>query len=155
MEVKINIPDNCELVKERNTYIIKEKQKPLPKSWEEFCETYSDISNEYYVTSESDIERVPDRQSRNRHSEYDKSLCSTKEEAEAFLALMQLRRLRNAWVGNWIPSEEYHSVYISGGDVTVNRYYTMRDTLSFPTKTMAKDFAECFKDLILKAKILL
>ena len=40
MEVKINIPDNCELVKEGNTYIVKEKQKTFPKSWEEFCENY-------------------------------------------------------------------------------------------------------------------
>ena len=33
MEVKIQIPDNCELIKSGDTYIVKEKDKP--RSWEE------------------------------------------------------------------------------------------------------------------------
>ena len=38
-EVTITIPDNCDLVKEGNTYVIKEKVTK-PQSWEEFCENF-------------------------------------------------------------------------------------------------------------------
>ena len=68
---------------------------------------------------------------------------------------MQLKRLRNAWVGDWEYSEVHYSVYISDGDITVSKYQVMRYTLSFPTSDMAVEFADCFKDLIMKAKILL
>ena len=33
MEVKIQIPDNCELIKDGNTYIVKEKKQGPPRSW--------------------------------------------------------------------------------------------------------------------------
>lgn len=39
-EVKIQIPDNCELIKDGNTYIVKEKKQIPPKSWKKFCEKY-------------------------------------------------------------------------------------------------------------------
>ena len=39
MEVKIQIPDNCELIKDGDTYIVKEKNDK-PRSWEEFCRKY-------------------------------------------------------------------------------------------------------------------
>ena len=37
MEVKIQIPDNCELIKDGDTYIVKEKKNDKPRIWEEFC----------------------------------------------------------------------------------------------------------------------
>lgn len=40
MEIKIQIPDNCELVKDENTYIVKEKKLSPPRSWDEFCEKF-------------------------------------------------------------------------------------------------------------------
>mgnify|MGYP003095628425 CR=1 FL=1 len=153
MEVKINIPDNCELVQEGNTYIVKEKQKPLPKTWGEFCKNYPVEEKEYYISLSRDIQSMSEIG--ERICSEDRNFCSTKEEAEAFLALMQLRRLRNAWVEDWKPIEGHYSVYITGGDVTVSKFSATRYTLSFPTSDMANEFAECFKDLIMKAKILL
>ena len=38
-----------------------------------------------------------------RNSILDKNICISKEETEAFLALMQLRQLRKAWVDDWEP----------------------------------------------------
>ena len=32
-EVKIQIPDNCELIKDGDNYVVREKQNP-PRSWE-------------------------------------------------------------------------------------------------------------------------
>lgn len=153
MEIKINIPDNCELILDGNTYIIKEKQKPLPKTWEEFCENYPVEENEYYISLLSDVCSIS--KIGERIYTEDRNLCSTKEEAEAFLALMQLRRLRNAWVEDWKPSTKHYSIYIKENEIKVGEYFITRYTLSFSTETMAKEFADCFKDLIMKAKILL
>lgn len=152
-EVKIQIPDNCELIKDGNTYIVKERKQGPPRSWEEFCEKNPVEDEEYYINIVSVISSVA--KAGVRFCDSDRNLCSTKEEAEVFLALMQLRRLRNAWVEDWKPIEGHYSVYITGGDVTVSKFSATRYTLSFPTLDMANDFADCFKDLIMKAKILL
>jgi hypothetical protein len=80
MEIKIQIPDNCELVKDENTYIV--------------------------------VDSI------------DRNLCSSREEAEAFLALMQLRQLRKAWVGSWEQPDHNTIIsaityYISDGRVII------------------------------------
>lgn len=165
MEVKIQIPDNCELIKDGDTYIVKKKSKKLqkkepPRSWEEFCKNYPRTINEYFICDDSSIEQIyftldP------RDIECDKNFCISKEEAEAFLALMQLRQLRKAWVGDW----EQPSSRISIAAITYNvntteiavetGNYWSNMILSFPTKEMAEDFLSCFNDLCEKAKILL
>lgn len=153
MEVKINIPDNCELVQEGNTYIVKEKQKPLPKTWEEFCEKYPVEKEEYYINLVSDI--CPVSTTGTRFCDSDRNLCSTIDEAEAFLALIQLRRLRNAWVKNCKIPIHYYAIYFINDDITITKCSFKHKPLSFPTSDMAVEFADCFEDLILKAKILL
>lgn len=87
--------------------------------------------------------------------------CVSKEEAEAFRALMQLRQLRKAWVGDWEqPSSKTYIAVIAYNinykEVVVDTgNYWSNMTLSFPTKEMAKDFFNCFRDLCETAKILL
>ena len=124
MEIKIQIPDNCELVKDENTYIVKEKKLSPPRSWDEFCEKFP---------------------------------VQIGEEAEAFLALMQLRQLRKAWVGSWEqPDHNTITYYISDGRVIImtgNFWNSL--ALSFPTRKMAVDFFECFRGLCETAKTLL
>ena len=98
-EVKIQIPDNCELIKDGDTYIVKEKKQVPPKSWEEFCERYPIQKGEAYIDTCGNIGvRTTEYERSGRAS---KNWCVSKEEAEAFLALMQLRQLRKAWVGDW------------------------------------------------------
>lgn len=115
MEIKIQIPDNCELVKDENTYIVKEKKLSPPRS----------------------------------------------EEAEAFLALMQLRQLRKAWVGSWEQPDHNTIIsaityYISDGRfIIMTGNFWNSQALSFPTRKMAMDFFECFRDLCETAKTLL
>ena len=154
-EVKITIPDNCELVKEGNSYVIKEKST-YPRSWEEFCIQYPDKCGEAYITDGSEI--LLDRGVAERN-DADRNLCASKKEAEAFLTLMQLRQLRKAWVGDWKPSEEnYYAICYSiyeEDEPVVARYSTIKTVLSFPTEEMATEFLECFRDLCETAKILL
>ena len=157
MEVKIQIPDNCELIKDGDTYIVKEKKNDKPRTWEEFCKNHPNTSKEYFIDEDSLIYQC---NSCPRNAEEDRNCCTSEKEAEAFLALMQLRQLRKAWIGDWeqpvaIPIGVIHywlpedKVQCSLGSYCINRH------LSFPTLEMAKEFFNCFKDLCETAKILL
>lgn len=158
MEVKIQIPDNCELIKDGDTYIVKEKKSNnKPRSWEEFCKKYPIKTTEYFMDGNSNIRRRCTFSIAPREVLGDKNLCSSEEEAEAFLALMQLRQLRKAWVGDWNPSGDnfYAIIFSIETGLKTGEYAPTYRALSFPTPEMAEDFLNCFKDLCKTAKILL
>ena len=152
MEVKIQIPDNCELIKDGDTYIVKEKNDK-PRSWEEFCERYPVKKGESFIATINNIHTA----NYNGKDRYLKNWCVSKEEAEAFLALMQLRQLRKAWVDDWNPSgSDYYAIIFSiDTGLKIGEYASTYRALSFPTPEMAEDFLNCFKDLCETAKILL
>lgn len=159
MEVKIQIPDNCELVKNGDTYVVREKEEKdsKPKSWEEFCEKYPTEHEEYYIDGLSEIDSF---KKFTRNTVNDKNLCVSKEEAEAFLALMQLRQLRKAWIGDWeCPKDGGHAVIKWSRDSNKIEYcygcFTFYSVMSFPSSEMALDFMYYFGDLLEKAKVLL
>lgn len=156
-EVKIQIPDNCVLIKDGNTYIVKEKKQIPPKSWEEFCERYPKQEGEAYIGSASTIGIYSGPVQRDKKT--DKNICVSEKEAKAFLALMQLRQLRKAWVGAWdyntSAQEHVPTIMYSKDEGIAIRNSVYSHALSFPTEEMAKDFLNCFKDLCETAKILL
>ena len=83
-----------------------------------------------------------------------------KELTEAFIAMMKLMSLRQAWIGDWKPdwSCGYSSNYCvvgTGGGFEVCILSKCRYALSFPTIEMAKDFMDCFKCLLEIAKPLI
>lgn len=100
MEIKIQIPDSCELIKDENTYIVKEKKPGPPRSWDEFCKKFPVQIGEAFIESFSLIHIWDHEDARKRVDSIDRNLCTSREEAEAFLALMQLRQLRKVWVGS-------------------------------------------------------
>lgn len=155
-EVKIQIPDNCELVRNGDTYIVREKKQAPPKSWEEFCEKYPKQKGECFIGNTAAI-RMYDEPSA-RYMDYDKNICTSKEEAEAFLALMQLRQLRKTWVGDWKFIEAkiaYGILCAKDGSLEIAFYDSVQRNLLFPTREMAEEFLNCFKELCETAKILL
>lgn len=152
MEVRIQIPDNCELIKNGDTYIVKEKKDNKPRSWEEFCRKYPVKGGEAFIDVCGWIGvRNTDCEGNLRAS---KNWCTSKEEAEAFLALMQLRQLRKAWVGDWEHDYE-HPVYCISNCKDSLLCLPTYNSLSFPAQEMAEDFLDCFRDLCETAKILL
>lgn len=158
-DITLTIPDNCELVKEGNTYLIKEKA-PKPKSWEEFCENFPIKPGECFIDTDSDVLEDFGFNIKRQEIE-DRVLCINKKEAEAFLALMQLRQLRKAWVGDWeqTPSDTETAAILCDVDkqrLTIRySYFLVSNTLSFPSSEMAQEFLDCFRDLCETAKILL
>ena len=161
MEIKaIVVPDGWECIVKDGIATFKEKkdatQNP-PRSWEEFCERYPKNRGEAYIRSASEI-FVYDLIS-IRDEKEDKNVCSSKEEAEAFLALMQLRQLRKAWVGDWdfvaSPLLSCHAIVYTKNSGLRVRETSSNHPMSFPTTNMAEDFFFFFKELLEKAKIFL
>lgn len=156
--IKIQIPDNCELIKDGDTYVVREKKQGPPRSWEEFCENYPLTGKEAFIDAYSNVR--PPCECGTREVLSGKNWCDSKEEAEAFLALMQLRQLRKAWVGDWEQTKGNRIAGIFYGTyedkiTTSSGNFWSNVTLSFPSHDMAKDFLNCFRDLCETAKILL
>lgn len=120
-----------------------------PMSWEEYCEQNPIKAGDSYIDEISDINSISYSRDRNEDDDVNtmpEYLC------KAFLAYMKLIQLRNAWVKDsnenlcrivWSPSKGFWCFY--GG----------WNGLSFPTKAMADEFIETFKDLLEVAKPLI
>ena len=94
----------------------------LPKSWEEFCKQGNPIASWRY--------NIPIK----------------------YEALFKLEQLRDCWRQGWKPTTYdtgYLIVYYPNNYVVTA--FNFIGFLSFPTEEMAKEFLECFKDLIEKA----
>lgn len=90
----------------------------------------------------------------------DPNILTSKEYAEAFLALMQLIRFRDIWNEDWIAdwgenSDEKYAIYFDDNRIECSYFYSTRHVLVFKTKELRDKFLETFKDLIETAKPLL
>jgi hypothetical protein len=131
------------------------------KSWEEFCKKHN-RNSEYYINQFSEATLVSDSCNWPRNAKADKNLLATKEDAEAFLALIQLKRLRDQWWESlkWKPDYtnngiRKYAIIQARNKIIIEDHYLFSNFLSFPTKEIAEDFLLCFKDLIEKAKELI
>ena len=121
----------------------------LPKTWEEFCENYPVQKGECWLSDADDILQCSYSQHRTN-----KNWIPSKKSAEAHLAMMQLEQLRNCWWNGWKPiwgiSQKW-CIRLFNGVPSVGITTNISKFLIFPTKEMAEDFLECFRDLIEKA----
>lgn len=156
-ELQIVAPEGYEVDKQNSTFekIVFKKKNNRPTSWEEFCENMP-IDNEYYIDNESIVQIYDDYEKRTI---YDKNLCKTYEEAEAILALIQLRRLWWEW-RDGKPCQQDIPVIFSfkhqiDGDWDITYFqYNMAFPIWFYSEETAKLFLETFKYLFDKVKVL-
>lgn len=157
MEKEINIvaPEGYEIDKEKSSFekIVFKKKWSKPRSWEDYCENYT-RDEKYFINTDSSIIGAGDG---IMLPFLDRNTLPTKEMAEKFLAYMQLMSLRQAWIGDWEPdwSNEYLYKYCIIGmrcNFEVCPLSKCRYALSFPTKEMAEEFMDCFRDLLEQAK---
>ena len=154
-ELKIEIPIGYEIDQNNSTFerIVFKKKHAYPKSWEEFCKN-TPINEEYYLNQASSIRTVT---LDHRDYEGDKNVCKTKEEAEAFLALIQLKRLWHEYVDNYSEKVEYFYYIdrfssIDSCDFKVSEVCSRRKYLfKFPSRELALEFLNNFRDLFIKA----
>lgn len=123
----------------------------LPKTWEEFCEKYPVKGGECWLDSHDRISMCASSYEGNRIF---KNWIPSRKSAEAHLAMIQLEQLRDCWRQSWKPiwdiSQKY-CIYLSHNEVQVRMCTNVARFLTFPTKEMAVEFLECFRDLIEKA----
>lgn len=135
--------------------------KQPPRTWNEFCTSYSIGHEECYIGLDSKIHSIKAEYDTEfdlaRFSTSDRNFISSYEEAEAFLALMQLRQLRKVWVGDWKPdwtsvTNSKWCISLFDTNFLIEEYHNYEELMSFPTREMAQDFYKCFKGLIEKTK---
>ena len=129
-----------------------EKQKELPKTWEEFCER-NKMGDKRFCLYHGDIIGTGVTQNIVR----DTILVESIEEAQAFRALMQLRQLRKAYVKDWEPdlTKACFGIVSSKDGINITSLCTVYRNLSFPTYELVEQFLTNFKDLLEIAKPLL
>lgn len=141
-ELKIEVPQGYEIDKEKSTFekIIFKKISENPKTWEEYCElTKGNTSN--YANSTNMVYK--DRYT-GAYNEF-----ATKERAKQFIALGKLMQLRDYWVGDWKGNLD--NIYVIYKNVIMAAVHNSDFPLTFPTREMAKEFKDCFSDLIKEA----
>lgn len=133
-----------------------EKQNDLPKTWEEFCKRNPVTPDEYWIET---IESKYCNHSfkRERDINIDKNVCVSLQEAKAHTALIQLRQLRKCYVGDWEPDykQQYYGIVFNSNALDILLYILVHRSMSFPTRELAKQFLNNFKDLLEIAKPLL
>lgn len=157
---EINVPNGYKLVEiEKNKYEIRKEENTLPSTWEEYCEMYRVNSYYWFIDDISNITvAVKPLYERDRDPKKDRNLLSSKKQAEAFLALMQLVQLRDCYNKSEEATDECAILY----DINDNTFdiwdasvdYT-NHVLSFNSKHLAEQFLSNFRDLIEKARTLI
>lgn len=129
--------------------LLKEKDNK-PCSWEEYMLSLKNKA--YRSTADYDYRYIE-----NGDCPYD--AFRTPEELKAFCALGKLIQLRDAWVGDWEPDwKKVYNKYTIINDrdrIDLNTAIFDSGALAFPTKEMANDFLETFRNLIEQAKMFL
>lgn len=161
--VNITIPKGkiAKQMTDENGDIIIKFVDPEPirsKSWEEFCKNHPDCEGEYFIDYNGDVSRI-DWTTSERGANSRGNLLQTQEDANAILALIQLTRLHDEWVGDWKPKpiwdghvEIKYEIIIQSNKINVVDFGALQSLLMFPTREMAEEFVNCFRDLIEKAK---
>ena len=124
----------------------------LPKTWEEFCNNYPVCIGESWLGTRDTINTCYVGPSPRSY----KNWIPSKESAGAHLAMIQLEQLRDCWRQGWKPNynnlrQPKYCVNCYKGGLEISVSYETSRFLSFPTKKMAEEFLECFRDLIEKA----
>ena len=163
-ELKITIPKGQEIdwqESAKQEKIVFKKKDTKPRSWEEYYK--QQIANKkcgYYI-DDGNCSVAEIMWNGYVRSDKWKNVLPSKELAEAFLAMMQLMSLRQAWIGDWTPDwEDYDNYkYCVFGSKTDNfcikNLTSARIPLSFPTEEMATDFMNCIRDLLNAARQLI
>jgi hypothetical protein len=126
----------------------------LPKTWEEFCDNYPVKGSEAMIGCDARIINCIGIEGKRSYKF--KDIIPSKQSAEAHLAMMQLEQLRDCWWNGWEPDwnddqQPKYCVAYYYREFQIRALYEVRYFLSFPTREMAEEFLECFRDLIEQA----
>ena len=157
--IEIEVPDGKKAVWKDNKVVFEDIKPQLPKTWEEFCEQNRVKKGECYLSSSFTL--MLETKEGKRDSYSDKKILPNRQAAKQHLALMQLHQLRDCYRQGWTPNlaEESKKYYIEryyNEDTESIKYqvvslFYISTFLSFPTKELAEEFLNNFRDLIEQA----
>ena len=135
---------------------------PLPRSWEKFCKNNPIQDHEAFINYANGYITMCKECAGSglgiwiRKPEKDRCKCVSQKSAEAHLAMIQLEQLRDCWRQGWEPNwlegnVQKYVIQKWRDKISIETTYVTHSFLSFPTYEMAKEFLECFRDLIEKA----
>lgn len=161
--MKITAPDGCEIGKVElidgvAVVTFKEKERRLPKSWEEFCDMFPDYSGEYFIEPNNDekIEKVEEMWEGEHRKNKNAELLPDRATAEAIIALCQLIQLRDCYNGDWVPDwtdeERKYTIEFYENDISTLRRYALSKIFFFKTEELRDKFLYNFRPLIEKLK---
>ena len=146
-KLKINIPEGYEIDREKSTFeeiVFKKIEDPfskLPKTWEEYCKQTKGYTSYYgYSINRNTYETKFD----GFYNEF-----FTKERVKQYVALGKLLQLRDYWVGDCKINSD--NIYVIYKNVIMATLHNNDFPLAFPTREIAKEFKNCFEDLIKEA----
>ena len=130
--------------------ILKEKNTRC-KSWKEFINKYQNKQGFIYNINDKRIEltRTPIMTADQL----------TEDEAVAIKVFSNLLKLRRDWIGDWEPdwhtSENKYCIVIKDTHISVGCFWAIHHAFSFPTREMAEEFLNCFRNLFEQCKNLI
>lgn len=171
-ERKITAPEGCEIEKVElidgvAVITFREKERKLPKSWEEFCKMFPIKDGECVINSSCVVAELnPSKELNYMGLMKEKRHVSTlgilpdRATAEAILALCQLIQLRNCYNGDWVPEWKGYStncrkytIEFNGGEIETSRTESLSiSPLYFKTAELRDEFLRYFRLLIEKLK---
>ena len=146
-KLKINIPEGYEIDKEKSTFEeivfkkVEDSFSKLPKTWEEYKSCSRDDTSYFFCNP---IKSIKASLFSGVYNEF-----STEERVKQYVALGKLLQLRDYWVGDWKINSD--NIYVIYKNVIIATVHNNDFPLAFPTREMAKEFKNCFEDLIKEA----
>lgn len=127
------------------------EKKELPKTWEELEKVggwFVDNLCNLTIIDNADINKS------------NRNVFSTKEEAEADIALAQLTQLRKVYRDGWIPdwtdrNQGKYCVYFCENEIDTCTAYSKNYFLAFQSEEVRDEFENNFSEIIIAAKPLL
>lgn len=164
-ERKITAPEGyeiekVELIDGAAVVTFREKERKLPKSWEEFCEMFPIKAGECYIEVSSAITEYKltrEQRTAQRRAKTDPNVLPDRATAEAVLALCQLILLRDCYNGDWVPDwgsgvENKYCIDFAYGDICTCINCVSPLLLYFKTEELRDEFLKYFRPLIEKLK---
>ena len=163
-ELKITIPEGQEIdwqESAKQEKIVFKRKDTKPRSWNDYLELNTGFDGAGIDWNCGGV------QTTGLHHR-GKAIVPT-EYGAPFIAMMQLMSLREDWIHKWLKdigitddwkpnwdgTFHYFCIIILDNKYVVDKFHRYRQPLSFPSREMAEDFMDCFKDLLEIAKPLL